>query len=182
MTLEEKVQHLLYNQAYRPRPKSFRNFYILSSFVLIFAGLFATYTLVGIPQPLRSLAGASTTPTEIKVTSINSHGFTIIWKTEAVTSGYVVYGTSNTKKDKIGFDIKATSGDRKNYTTSLHEISVDTLDANQLYFYSIISQGREYAASEGSIFTPIKTLPENTTPLESNTGNTPTSGFGDLLK
>lgn len=182
MTIEEKIQLALEIKAKQQTSFSFRGFYLVASFVVIFGGLFATYRLVGLPQQLNLFAAASTTPKDIQISNVTAHGFTISWKTEAVTTGFLRYGTSLENKDKLAFDSKANEGDKRNYASSTHQVTVGSALPNQVYFYSIVSRGRDYAASEGSIFTPITTLPDSENGSASNSTDGPArSGFGSLI-
>lgn len=182
MTIEEKIELVLEKKEKEKVRQNFKNFYLIASFLIMFGGLFATYRLVGFPQSLNLFATASTTPTNIQITQVSSSGFTITWTTEGESTGYLQYGKTLNSKDKIAYDIKAAGKDKKAFQTTRHQVSVNSAEANQLYFYSIYSQGREYSASEGSIFTPIKTLTDAADLTPAPEGSSPPkSGFADLL-
>lgn len=183
MTIEEKINSIIEQKEQQEAKRNFKNFYLIASFVVMFGGLFATYRLVGLPQPFNLLAASSETPTDIQVNQVTTNGFTIAWKTEAETTGYISYGKSVENKDKIAFDNRSSGADKKSYKNTRHEITVNSAEPNQVYFYEIVANGREYSASEGSIFTPIKTLVE-TNQLNDTTSTSPQfkSGFSDLVR
>lgn len=180
MTIEEKINLLLES---KPKSRAFRpyGFFAFFAFFLIGAGVLTTFRLTGTPVNLSLLARGSSSPESIRIESIGANKFTVNWQTGAASTGYILYGTTNNQKDRIAYDDSAT-GDKKNFLTKKHKVTVSSLTPKQLYFYSIFSQGREYASSEGSIFTPIKTLPENFSSIESSTNSPAKSGFGKLLK
>jgi hypothetical protein len=182
MTLEEKVTLLVEQSENKQLAKSSKKFYLFASFLVLFGGLFATYRLVGFPQGVGIFASSSSTPEAIQITQVGIRSFTITWKTGTATTGYLKYGTSVESKDKIAFDDKASTGDKRGYTSTTHQVTVNNAAPNQLYFYSLVSKGTEYAAADGSIFTPIKTLAEDGTDTAAGQAIVPAkSGFSDLI-
>lgn len=109
---------------------------ILGLGILILAlagGIFAIQFGTGVFSPR---ANPESTPKNVKITNVTETGFTVSFVTDAVTTGYIKYGTApNAIKTTVTDDRDQLAGNVGTYTT--HHITVKNLQGETTYFFTI---------------------------------------------
>ena len=85
------------------------------------------------------------TPYNVKFTEIGKESFVIEWLTKEKTVGYIKYGFS-----KGDIDLIAQGEDNSGYVKK-HTVEVKELEAGQIYYVEVYSNGRAYGLDGGAL-------------------------------
>lgn len=101
--------------------------------VILLVGTFLGVFLINIKTIFRLGASDQSTPLDIRMSNISESTFTISWVTDKETSGFVLWGKSESKIDNI-----AKENNEKSFT---HSVTLTDLSPQTNYFYKINSDG-----------------------------------------
>lgn len=104
---------------------------------LLVLGLSAAVFLVRNKQIFRLGASSDEVPKDVRISNISDSSFTVSWTTNKETVGFIVWGDTDKKVDRIEEDTIGTSG-------LTHYVTVRSLSAQTNYFFKINSNGVEY--------------------------------------
>jgi len=103
-------------------------------------------------------ASLSIEPKQVMVTNLSDSGFTVIWQTDELATGFITMTGANGKKYTV-FDERDTSGKMAKYIT--HAVSTKTAQAASVYTIQIFSNGKSYPTNKN--YYQVTTLPALTT-------------------
>lgn len=101
--------------------------------------------------------GSIPEPKSLSITNISNRSFTITWKTNTDTNGYVLYSLSPDILDQKAYDNKATNKNIFEYKTKKHAVTLTNLNPDTYYYYKIVSEGENVGSISGKLFEPVKT-------------------------
>ncbi|MCL5411677.1 MAG: fibronectin type III domain-containing protein [Patescibacteria group bacterium] len=151
MSLDQRVLEVL-NERTSSHQVNNRSKLPLVVIALLSVSLISSLALSKINPQVLLFAGASPDPRDVRVTDITASTFTVSWRTEEKTTGYLKYGLN---PDNLTFTGEENN---QNLQTNQHEIRLNSLQPNTQYYYHIVSNGKEYLGWEGNLFYPIKTV------------------------
>ncbi len=126
---------MTYSQLYlkkRGRVPAIAGFLFIIFIVLMFLKIFSNRA-----QPSKAVKEKVR---RIGITNLSSSSVSIFWQTEQKEIGWLVYGTSPTKMNKIVFDERDTSSKRKPYLN--HYVNIRGLEEKTQYFFAIVSNNK----------------------------------------
>lgn len=115
----------------------------LASLFLILLGGIITITLVKIGNPFQIKAGPDQDPKNVKITNVSDSSFSVSYLTTAKVIGTVNYGTSENNLDSLALDQRDQISQKVGKYTS-HLISINNLEPNKEYYFSITSGDKKY--------------------------------------
>lgn len=118
-------------------------------------------------QSLRSLAGGSEAPKEIKITNLTENSFSVSWITENEVIGSVGYGTDSSLGITALEDRVGTAKSR------VHHVTLKPLQPATTYYFKITSGKGQYGTGTGAYVV--------TTPALIGTPPPPQTVYGSLL-
>lgn len=118
---------------------------ILGIFLLLIGITAGVYLVELGPQSLTTRATPEVVPSQIRITNISDHSFTVSWFTETAALGFVRYGTSSSALNLSALDDREQAGSNERACTT-HHVTVDNLTGETTYYFKIIS------GSESSVF------------------------------
>jgi len=111
---------------------------IVGIFLLLLGITLGVYLVQMGGQSFSTKAGPGQTPSDIRITNVTDNSFTVSWRTEAETLGFLHYGTKRTNLNLSALDERdksSTAG--RSYKN--HYVSVSGLLPETLYYFEIIS-------------------------------------------
>lgn len=136
----------------------------LASLFLILIGGIITITLVKVGNPFQINAGPDQDPKNVKITNVSDSSFSVSFLTTAKVIGTINYGVSENNLDSLALDQRDQISQKIGKYTS-HLISVNNLEPNKTYYFSITSgdkkyldNNKNYKAKTGSIITKNPSL------------------------
>lgn len=124
---------------------------------LVVLGIVLTTVIVRIQTSLRSNAGASQEPQNVKVTNLSDSSFTITYQTDAAATGSVNYG----KSKELG-NIQL-----EDLPKNVHSITIEKLDPSTKYYLVVVSSQNTFL-NNGAPF-EISTGPSISSPSAAKT-------------
>lgn len=111
---------------------------ILGIFLLL-VGIAAGVYLVELgPQTLTTRAEPEIVPKDIRITNITDNSFTVSWKTDAATLGFIRYGRTSDTLNLSALDTRDRA-DESERSYKNHHVTVNELDALNTYHFIVIS-------------------------------------------
>src|SRR3990170_7422878 len=111
---------------------------LLGIFLLLVGITGGVYLVELGPQSLTTRAGPEVTPSEVTITNITDHSFTVSWFTETAALGLVRYGTQPSPLDLSALDDRDT-GQGSSHTSSTHHVTVENLSEQTTYYFELVS-------------------------------------------
>lgn len=90
------------------------------------------------------------TPYNVFVTKESEYSVRIQWSTLGKCNGFILYGVAENELNRVSLDL---SNNQKN-----HFVNIDSVSPNQIYFYVINSNERNYGGNGQSLKLNIKDL------------------------
>ena len=122
-------------------------------FILITTVLFFSFFwvkdflhLVSIPEP-----------SSLSVTNISNRSFTITWKTNTDTNGYILYSPYPESLDQKAYDNEVVGKKMLAYETKKHVVTLTNLNPDTYYYYKIVSEEKQISSIGEKLFEPVKT-------------------------
>ncbi len=113
----------------------------LLGLIIIIFGLSVTTLLTNKATFLQSNATENKQPQDVRITNISDNSFTVSYTTVSMESGFVKYGSTGSL-DQTAFDDKDTT--QKLQTHIVHSITLNNLNPDTKYYFSINSGGETY--------------------------------------
>jgi len=104
---------------------------------LLVVGLIAGVYLIQQTQVFRLGAEISSAPKNVRITNITEDSFSVSWTTDDETTSFVKWGTSASRLDNTELDEIGEDG-------FVHYLTVNGLEENSPYFFSIVSGGEDF--------------------------------------
>ena len=105
--------------------------------LFLLAGLAAGIILIQNTKVFRSGAAATAMPKDVRITNITEGSFTVTWRTDSKTVGFVQYGES---QNNLGQTAEEETSDAAN----VHFVDVKNLKEQDTYYFKIYSEGDVY--------------------------------------
>lgn len=126
---------MIYSKLYlknKPKIPNIISFLLIFLIILIFVRIFS-----GLTQPSKA---ANIRLKRLEITNISASSATIFWQTEKKEVGWLIYGDSPTKINKIALDERDLPSQKKPHF--YHYVTIRELKENKKYFFKIVSNNK----------------------------------------
>ena len=96
-------------------------------------------------------------PEAISTSNVTNTSFTLAWKTNKASKGYVVFGTNPENLSVSAYDNKAPLKIGNQFQSQDHTVTLTNLKPATYYYYKIVSNEEEFEKIDNYFFEPVKT-------------------------